>query len=46
MHIRWKKHRLEFTFQAGTSRGVLSHNDTRMLIGTGQDSEFDGECGP
>lgn len=46
MNIRWKKHRLEFTFQAGTSRGVLSHKDTWILIGTEKDSEFYGECGP
>ena len=46
MNIRWKKHRLEFTFQAGTSRGVLSHKDTWILIGTEKKLEFYGESGP
>lgn len=46
MNIRWKKHRLEFTFQAGTSRGVLSHKDTWILIGSEKEITFYGECGP
>jgi len=46
MKIRWKKHRLEFTFQAGTSRGVLTHKDTWYIIGENAGNEFYGECGP
>jgi O-succinylbenzoate synthase len=46
MNIRWKKHRLEFTFQAGTSRGILTYKDTWYLIGTYNGKEFYGECGP
>ncbi len=46
MQIRWKKHRLDFTFQAGTSRGVLTHKDTWYLIGEISGKEFYGECGP
>lgn len=46
MNIRWQKHRLEFTFQAGTSRGVLTHKDTWILIGAEHGKEFYGECGP
>lgn len=46
MKIRWKKHRLEFTFQAGTSRGVLTHKDTWYFIGEDNGKEFYGECGP
>ncbi len=46
MKIRWKKHRLEFTFQAGTSRGVLTYKDTWYIIGTSNGKEFYGECGP
>lgn len=46
MKIRWKKHRLEFTFQAGTSRGVLTHKDTWYIIGEDNGKEFYGECGP
>lgn len=46
MNIRWKKHRLDFTFQAGTSRGVLTYKDTWILIGSKNGKEFYGECGP
>ena len=46
MKIRWKKHRLAFTFQAGTSRGILTHKDTWYLIGEHGDQTFYGECGP
>jgi len=46
MNIRWQKHRLDFTFHAGTSRGVLTHKDTWILIGIEKGKEFYGECGP
>jgi O-succinylbenzoate synthase len=46
MEIRWHKHRLDFTFEAGTSRGVLTYKDTWYLIGTDKDLTFYGECGP
>ncbi|MBC7450304.1 MAG: o-succinylbenzoate synthase, partial [Cytophagales bacterium] len=46
MNIRWQKHRLEFTFKAGTSRGVLTNKDTWFLIGKDKDNFFYGECGP
>ncbi len=46
MNIRWKKHRLDFTFQAGTSRGVLTHKDTWYIIGSHNEKDFFGECGP
>lgn len=46
MNIHWQKHRLEFTFKAGTSRGVLTHKDTWYLIGTHASMQFYGECGP
>jgi len=46
MEIRWHKHRLDFTFKAGTSRGVLTFKDTWYLIGKDKDLVFYGECGP
>ncbi len=46
MKIRWKKHRLAFTFQAGTSRGILTHKDTWYIIGENDNKQFYGECGP
>ncbi|MFN8415207.1 MAG: o-succinylbenzoate synthase [Cytophagaceae bacterium] len=46
MKISWKKHTLQFTFGAGTSRGVMHTKDTWYLIGEHQGMHFYGECGP
>ncbi len=49
LSAHWKKHTLEFRFEAGTSRGVLTTKDTWYLIlsdSLNPSVKGIGECGP